>query len=47
MPPSLALTRPKMPAPPTITGRKNWMRLTPRLPPAAFRPSAVPFLSEG
>ena len=47
MPPSLALTRPKIPAPPTSTGRNSWISETPRLPPAALRPSAVPFLSEG
>ena len=47
MPPSAALTRPKMPAPPTITGSSSWISETPRLPPAALRPSAAPFLADG
>ncbi len=38
---------PKIPAPPTMTGRKNWISETPRLPPAALRPSAAPFLDGG
>ena len=47
IPPSEALTSPKIPAPPTMTGRKSWISETPRLPPAALRPSAAPFLAEG
>ena len=38
-----ALTMPNIPAPPTMTGRKNWISATPKLPPAALRPSAAPF----
>src|SRR3954452_12123524 len=30
-----------------MIGRKNWITATPALPPAAFRPSAVPFLLVG
>ena len=46
-PPSLALTSPKIPAPPMMTGSSSWITATPALPPAALRPSAAPFLAAG
>ena len=36
-----------MPAPPTMTGSSSWISATPRLPPAALRPSAVALLVGG
>ena len=47
IPLSDALTMPNIPAPPTMTGRKNWISATPKLPPAALRPSAAPFFAAG
>src|SRR5688500_267577 len=44
---SPALTNPNAPPAPTTIGRTNWMIETPRLPPAALRPSAEPLSRAG